>query len=130
MLVEDTLRTCAQYLTAACREESKDHRAKTLHRLVLQGKLQRAVRCIREQDTGGVLQSAELCTKTRKRVLEVLRTKQPDEHSPTAASLDTYPDRPPNLVPGEITDNTMTKVAVKLSRGAGPGREDSVSLQH
>ena len=55
MLVEDTLCTCAQYLTVACREESKEHRAQTYHSLVLQWKLQTAVRWITERETGGIL---------------------------------------------------------------------------
>ena len=52
-LVEEILRTCAQYLTPACREESEDHRAETFHILVLRGKLLMAVRCITEQETRG-----------------------------------------------------------------------------
>ena len=55
MLVEDTLCTCAQYLTIARREESKEHRAQTYHSLVLQWKLQTAVRWITERETGGIL---------------------------------------------------------------------------
>ena len=42
----ETLRTCAQYLTAARREETDYHRANTYHSLVLRGKLQTAVRWI------------------------------------------------------------------------------------
>ena len=38
MLVEDTLRSSTQYLTAVCREETTEHRAKTFHGLVLRGK--------------------------------------------------------------------------------------------
>ena len=52
--------------------------------------------------------------------MEVLRTKYPDARPPTAASLDTYPDRPPELVPVDITDNTVKEMAVQLSGGAGP----------
>ena len=52
MLVEETLRTCVQYLTASRREESKEHRAETYHSMLLLGKLQTAVRYIMEQDTG------------------------------------------------------------------------------
>ena len=44
MLVEDTLRSSTQYLTAVRREESAEHRAKTFHGLVLRGKLRTAVR--------------------------------------------------------------------------------------
>ena len=59
MLVEETLRTCAQYLTAARREESKEHRDNTYHRLVLQGNLRTAVRWITKQETRGVLHPEE-----------------------------------------------------------------------
>ena len=50
MLVEETLRICAQYLTSACREESEEHRDKTCHSLVIRGKLQTAVMWIIAQD--------------------------------------------------------------------------------
>ena len=72
MLAEDTLRTCAQYLTAAHREESKEHMSKTYHILVLQGKLQTMVMWIAELETGDVIQLAGLFTKTGDRVMEVL----------------------------------------------------------
>ena len=44
MIVEDTLRSCAQYLTTARREECEEHTARTFHRLVLKGKLRTALR--------------------------------------------------------------------------------------
>ena len=44
MLVEDTLRSCTQYLTAVHKEETAEHRAKTYHSLVLRGKLRKAER--------------------------------------------------------------------------------------
>ena len=56
MLVEDTLRSSTQYLTAVCWEETAEHRAKTFHGLVLRGKLRTAVRWITEREKGGVLQ--------------------------------------------------------------------------
>ena len=43
MLVEDTLRMCAEYLTVACSKETAEHHAQTYHSLVLLGKLQMAV---------------------------------------------------------------------------------------
>ena len=92
ILVEETLRTCAQYLTADHREESKEHRANTYHILVLQGKLLKMVRCITEQETGSVIQTKYLCTKTGEMAMEVLRTKHPDARPPTAVSLYMYPD--------------------------------------
>ena len=130
MLVEDTLCTCAQYLTIARREESKEHRAQTYHSLVLQWKLQTAVRWIKERETGGILQTRERCTKTGERVMEVLRTKHLEARPPTAASLDSYPDRPPEIVSVDITDDMVTAVVGRLSGGEGPGGADSISLQH
>ena len=59
--------------------------------------------------------------------MEVLRTKH---RTPTAASLDSYLGRPPELTPVDITKETVTAVAERLLGGAGPGGTDSVSLQH
>ena len=64
MLVEDTLRTCSEYLTVARREETVEHRAQTYHSLVLHGKLWTLVRWITERETGGVLHPGDRCTKT------------------------------------------------------------------
>ena len=63
-------------------------------------------------------------------MIEVLCTKHPEARTPTAASLDSYPGRPPELTPVDITEDTVTAVAGRLSGGAGPGGADSVSLQH
>ena len=62
--------------------------------------------------------------------MEVLRTKHPKARTPTAASLDSYPGRPSELTPVDITEDTVTAVAGRLSGGAGPEGTDSVSLQH
>ena len=62
--------------------------------------------------------------------MEVLRAKHPEARTPTAASLDSYPDRLPELTPVYITDDTVTEVAGKLSGGARPGETDLVLLQH
>ena len=97
---------------------------------MLHGKMRTAVRWITKWETGGVLQAGERCTKTGDRVMEVLRAKHPESRTQTAASLYSYPDRPPELVPVEITDDTVTAVAERLLCGAGPGGTDSVSVQH
>ena len=62
--------------------------------------------------------------------MEVMRTKHLDARPPTADSLDTYPDHPPELSTGDITDDTVTEVVRQLSGGTGPGGMNSVSLQH
>ena len=53
-------------------------------------------------------------------MIEVLRAKHPESWVTTAANLDSYPDQPPDLVPVDITDNTVMAVAEKSQ--AGPGR--------
>ena len=63
-------------------------------------------------------------------MLEVLRTKQPDARPPSAACMDTYLDKPLELVSVYITDDVLLAVAGRLSGGAGPGGADLVSLQH
>ena len=63
-------------------------------------------------------------------MLEVLHTKHPEARTPTAASLDRYTRRPPELIPVDITDDMVTAVAGRQLGGDGPGRTDSVSLQH
>ena len=62
--------------------------------------------------------------------MEVLHIKHPDACLPTAAILDTYPDRPPELVPVDINDDTVTEMKGRIYGGAGTGRTDSVILQH
>ena len=89
------MRTCTQYLTAFRIEESKEHRAKIFHSLVLQGKLRTEVRWINEREKGGVIHIEELCTKTGERVMEILRTKHLEARPPTSVSLDSYLDCPP-----------------------------------
>ena len=49
MLVEDTMRTCEEYLTLSRREDTAEHRAQTYHSLVLHGKMRTAVRWITER---------------------------------------------------------------------------------
>ena len=62
--------------------------------------------------------------------MEVLRTKHSDARPPSVACLNTYTEKPPEMVPVDITDDVVSAVAGRLSGGAGPGGTDSVSLQH
>ena len=121
MLVKDTLRACEEYRTVARSEETAEHRNQTYHSLVLREKPQKAVQCITERETGGVLQHGDRCTNMGDRVTEVLRTKHPEDCTPTAASLDSYPGRPPELFPVDITKDTVTAVAGRLLGGADRG---------
>ena len=62
--------------------------------------------------------------------MEVLHSKRPEDPTPTAASLDTYHDRPLELTAVDITGDMVTAVAGRLLGGAGPGGTESVLLQH
>ena len=53
--------------------------------------------------------------------MEVLHTKHPEACPPTAAILDSYPNRPPDIFPVDITNDKVTAVAGRLSGGSGPG---------
>ena len=77
-----------------------------------------------------MLQPGDHCEKTGHRVLEVLRPKHPEARTPTAARLTTYTRCPPEHTPVDITNDTVTAIAGRLSGGAGTGGADSVSLQH
>ena len=55
--------------------------------------------------------------------MEVIRAKHLEAQTPTTAILDSYPDRPPELTPVDITEDTVTAVAERLLGGAGPGGE-------
>ena len=121
MFFKDTLRSCEGYLTVARREETTEHRAQTYQSLVLRGKLWTAIWWITERETGGVLQPGDKCTKTGYRVMEVLRTKHPKAWTHMAENLDHYKGRPLELTPVDITEETVTAVAGRLSGGAGPG---------
>ena len=63
-------------------------------------------------------------------MIEVLRTKHPEDQTPIAASLESYPGHPLELTPVDITKNTVTAVAGRLWGGAGPGGTDSMYLEH
>ena len=49
--------------------------------------------------------------KNGESVMEVLCTKYLDARPLFKASLDTYPDRPPQLIPMDITNDTGVEVA-------------------
>ena len=117
MLVGETLRSCKEYLTAAWREDTVEHRHQTYHSLVICGKLLSAVRWITERVRGGVLQPGDRCNKTGYRVLEVLQATNPEAQTLSTACLTSYTGHSPELTPVDITDDTVTAVAGRLSGG-------------
>ena len=72
----------------------------------------------------------EMCTNIGERVMDVLCNKHPYACPSPAASLDTYPECPPELVPMDINDDTVTEVAGKIYGGAGKGGTDLLRLHN
>ena len=72
MLVEDTLRSSTQYLTAVRSFPRSTKPWNDLARCSADSSRRTAVRWITERETGGVLQPEGCCTKTGDRVVEVL----------------------------------------------------------
>ena len=77
-----------------------------------------------------MLQPGDRCEKTGDQVLEVIRAKHPEARTPTVACLTSYTRCPPEITLVDITDDTVTAVAGRLSGGVGPRGTDLVSLQH
>ena len=80
---------------------------------------------------GGQYSTSNHCTKSRELVMEVLCSKHPNTPPPpTMTRLDSYPRQPLDLSPVDVTYDTVKKIVGRLSGGTGPGRTESVSLQH
>ena len=98
---------------------------------VLSGRLRPAVRHITDRDKGKVLQAKDLCTKTGKPVIEVLQSKHPSLQMPNGRSnLFQMNDPPPEIIPLDITADTVKAVASRLSGAAGPSGTDAIELRN
>ena len=61
-------------------------------------------------------------------MIEVLRTKRLDARLLSMDKLDNYNGRPPELISLDITEDRVMEIAGRLSKGAGLGGMESVSL--
>eukprot|EP00978_Attheya_sp_CCMP212_P041002 scaffold229845_cov30-Attheya_sp.AAC.2 len=130
MLVqEDTVKTSLSLLLHVRRQMDDQEIARTYNRMVLQGKLQQAVRWITQRHKGGLLYLDGIDIKTGKPVIDVLKSKHPEARVPDLGDLPHY-DETPECADVDITADTVESVARKLSGSAGPGRIDSVGLSH
>ena len=66
--------------------------------------------------------------RSRGTVLEVLKEKHPEAVIPEANALEGYA-KVPELVPVDVTSDTVVEVVAKLSGAGGSGRVDAVGLQ-
>jgi hypothetical protein len=100
--------------------------------MVIERKLRQGVRHLTNRDGGGVLQPEDDCTKTGRRVIDVLRDKHPDLMIPDLeredwASFEAY-DECLDSVPVDCSEEVVSEIANKLHGGAGPGSVDALSL--
>jgi hypothetical protein len=56
--------------------------------MVHSGKLRAAIRAVADRDPGGLTAPDDVCTKTGRWVLDVLREKHPDDHIPQKNAFD------------------------------------------
>ena len=77
-----------------------------------------------------MLQHGYQCTKSGEPVVSVLRSKHLDARHSTGASLNSYPGGPLEIVPVDVTEETVIDIVGLLYGGAGPGGADLVSLQN
>ena len=128
MLVQDTVRTSRTMISSIRRGMSDETIAKTFTSMVLKGKIRAAVRFATLRGEGGVLKATDVDSKTGKPVLEVLQSKHPPAVIPPVEELEDY-EVVPDMLELDITADTVTEVAAKLSGAGGPGGVDAIALQ-
>ena len=131
MLVQDTVRTSIGLVQKLTKGETEAQQVKTFPRMVLQGNIRQAVRFVTERGQGGELAADDMIpTKdgTESTVEEILISEYPDAIFPEVGVLEEY-NVIPEMVTLDVTEETVAKVAAKLSGAADPGGVDAMGLQ-
>jgi hypothetical protein len=106
--------------------------ARAYNAKILSGRIRQAVRAATNREGGGVLGPADLCTKTGRPVVDVLRSMHSPLHEPSdvgSATFEKYSEIPdPPYI--DVTQDMIQKVATRLSGAAGPSGIDAVDLQN
>ena len=92
-------------------EDTSEHQTKIFHILVLRGKLRSTVQWITNRYKDCILQAGDICPKTGKTVLKVLRLKHPGAYPLTVGIFEVYKGKPPSFLPMDITNKTVASVA-------------------
>ncbi len=82
-------------------------------------------------DPGGLYAPDNICTKTGRWVLDILREKHPDAHIPEECAFNFYDNSAELLeaTPIACYEEQLSMQAVHLSRGAGPCGVDGTTLK-
>jgi hypothetical protein len=127
-VVQDTERTMIANISHKQGITRDEQKAKTLHRKMLCGDVQGAVRYLTERKKGGILLPGDINEKWGNAVSKVLESKHPAARTSSTEALQTHPELPefPDL---DITEDSVEKVASRrLSGAAGLGGTDDSSM--
>jgi hypothetical protein len=113
---------------------NKDLVARKFNSMVLDGKLCAAIRFATDRNGGEVLLPQDVCTKTRRPVMEVLLlqhpdTRIPDFEDPHCTAFEHY-DEVPAAMPMYCTPEDLETLALRMSGSAGPSSFDAVMLRN
>ena len=125
-MVEDIEAECLSKIGSP-RERDAETEARAFNTRVMSGRIRSAVRTLTAREGGGVMQPDDLCTKSGRPVLDVLRQKHPPMREPPLdkqdpACFEHYPSIPA-LLPQTITAEVVESVLPRLS-GGGRARRD------
>ena len=128
--VEEEAMICG-FGTGRSGEFAVESAARRYNSMVLSGKVRAAVRMVTERDPGGLFRPSDLCSKTGRLVMDVLRDKHPTAVVPPPEDFDTHPDPPdlwdtPQL---HCYEEQVAKAVARLSGGAGPCGVDGIMLR-
>lgn len=115
-------------------EMSDEEMARRYHNNMLSGRARQAVRHLTNRDTGGVLSPDDIDIKSHLPVIDVPRSKHPDQRVPNLEigdhlSFEEYPNVP-DVVPLCVSGEAIAITATKLTGGAGPSGIDSTDLKN
>ena len=104
-------------------------RAKIFSSLICRGKLRAAIRYASEREKGGILMPGDVDEKSGDLVSGVLASEHPIGRDVEISSLPIF-EFCPELINIEVTEDSVEKVARRLSGSAGPSGIDSVAMSH
>ena len=132
-LIQDITSAALHGASRGTREVEEEQVARRYNSTVLDGNLRTAVRNLTDGVRGGVLGPEDLCTKTGRPVIEVLRDKHPDQRLPDLSDPNCLAfckfDEVPDPIPLDCGPEVVEAVARKLTGAAGCSSVDSALLK-
>ena len=122
--MQDITNSALRGVSSGTPKTDEEQEARVFNSSVLDGKL---------SERGGVLGPKDLCTKTGAPVIEVLRSKHPDQRipdlqDPENLAFSEYPEVP-DPIPIDCDPVTVESVAKKLTGAVGCSGVDSALLK-